>query len=66
MRLDDQRRSENIEDRRGQGGGRGGGFGGGLPLRTGGIGLGGLIIVAFLMAWRWSRREQLSLTAGKR
>lgn len=26
----------------------------------------GLIIVAFLMAWRWSRREQLSLTAGRR
>jgi predicted metalloprotease len=48
MRLDDQRRSENIEDRRGQRGSGGGGFGGGLPLRTGGIGLGGLVIVVLL------------------
>ncbi len=49
MRLDDQRRSENIEDRRGQRGGGGGGMGGGLPVRAGGLGIGGLIIVGLLM-----------------
>lgn len=49
MRLDDQRPSENIEDRRGQrGGGRGGGAGG-LRLRgRGGLGLGGLVIIVII------------------
>lgn len=49
MRLDDQRRSSNIEDRRGQRGGGGGGFGGGLPIRAGGIGIGGLIIIGLVL-----------------
>jgi uncharacterized protein len=39
MRLDDFRSSDNIEDRRGMGGG------GGLPIGRGGIGIGGLLIV---------------------
>ena len=39
MRLDDARQSGNVEDRRGMGRGGGGGF------RTGGLGLGGLLIV---------------------
>ncbi len=48
MRLDDQRRSGNIEDRRGMRGG-GGGFGGGLPFRTGGLGIGGIIIIGLVL-----------------
>jgi uncharacterized protein len=49
MRLDDQRPSENIEDRRGQrGGGRSSG-GGGLRLRgRGGLGLGGIVLVVIV------------------
>ena len=46
MRWEDFRRSDNVEDRRGQGG-----FGGGrLPGGCGGLGIGGLIVVA-LIAW---------------
>lgn len=46
MRLDDQRPSENIEDRRGRRArGGGGGLGRRLPVRGGGLGLGGLLIV---------------------
>jgi predicted metalloprotease len=48
MRWGDLRRSGNIEDRRGMGGGFGGGGGGGF--RGGGLGIGGLIIVG-LLAW---------------
>ncbi|WP_413988818.1 neutral zinc metallopeptidase [Labrys okinawensis] len=47
MKLDDMRASDNVEDRRGDGGGLGGG-GGGFPGGRGGIGLGGLVIVAAL------------------
>ena len=39
MRLDDFRTSDNVEDRRGSGGG------GGLPIGRGGIGIGGLLVV---------------------
>lgn len=39
MRLDDERESDNVEDRRGDSGGAGGGFG-----RAGGIGIGGVAI----------------------
>jgi uncharacterized protein len=39
MRLDDFRTSDNVEDRRGSGGG------GGLPIGRGGIGIGGLLLV---------------------
>lgn len=52
MRLDDQRRSTNIEDRRGQGGGGGGGMGGlggGLLSLIGSrFGIGGIIVVGLL------------------
>lgn len=48
MRLDDQRRSDNIEDRRGQRGG-GGGMGGGIISLIGSrFGIGGLIVVGLL------------------
>lgn len=46
MRWDDFRQSDNVEDRRGEGGG----FGGGIPLGRGGIGIGGLIVVG-LLSW---------------
>jgi predicted metalloprotease len=39
MRLDDFRTSDNVEDRRGSGGG------GGLPIGRGGLGIGGLLLV---------------------
>ncbi|MDQ0349576.1 neutral zinc metallopeptidase [Ancylobacter vacuolatus] len=45
MRWEDFRRSGNVEDRRGQGGGFGGG-----GMGRGGLGIGGLIIVG-LIAW---------------
>lgn len=50
MRLDDQRRSDNVEDRRGQrGGGGGGGMGGGIISLIGSrFGIGGLIVVGLL------------------
>jgi hypothetical protein len=48
MRLDDQRRSENIDDRRGQRG-RGGGMGPGARLGAGGFGIGGIILVGLLL-----------------
>jgi predicted metalloprotease len=49
MRLDDIGESSNVEDRRGQGGGGfGGGFG--LPMRSGGLGF-GTVIVLSLLAW---------------
>lgn len=49
MRWGDFRRSDNVEDRRGDGGG---GFGGGgrIPGGRGGLGIGGLIIVG-IIAW---------------
>jgi predicted metalloprotease len=40
MRLDDARESENVEDRRGRRR-----AGGGFPMGTGGLGIGGLLIV---------------------
>jgi predicted metalloprotease len=51
MRLDDVRESENVEDRRGSGGGAGfGGFGGGRLVMPGGLGIGG-VIVLLLLSW---------------
>lgn len=47
MKWEDFRRSDNVEDRRGGGGGFGGGR---LPGGRGGLGIGGLIIVG-LIAW---------------
>ncbi|MFZ4120666.1 MAG: neutral zinc metallopeptidase [Caulobacterales bacterium] len=65
MRLDNQRRSDNIEDRRGMRGPRGGG-GGGLPVRTGGLGIGGLIIIGLIMLFFPGARDLLGglLTGG--
>jgi predicted metalloprotease len=48
MREEDYRKSDNIEDRRGMGGGGGGRGTGGMPVRMGGMGIGGLIIVAII------------------
>ena len=47
MKWQDLRRSDNVEDRRGMSpaGGFGGGFGGGGMVRTGGLGIGGLLIL---------------------
>src|SRR5262245_37358329 len=52
MRWGDFRRSDNIEDRRGQGGGfaSGGGGLGGLPVRGGHIGFGSIILL-LLISW---------------
>jgi predicted metalloprotease len=50
MRWDDFRRSDNIEDRRDDGGGFGGG--GGIPIPGGGGGLGiGAVIILGLIGW---------------
>jgi uncharacterized protein len=46
MKWEGQEQSDNVEDRRGQGGG----FGGGGGRRVGGIGIGG-IVIAMLAAW---------------
>lgn len=45
MRLNGRRESSNVEDRRGQGGG-----GGRFPFKAGGLGIGGVIVVA-LLTW---------------
>ena len=57
MRLDDERASDNVEDRRGQRGGGGFGFPRGgrrirVPMgkRSGGIGIGGIIIL-LILSW---------------
>src|SRR4051794_41815209 len=51
MRYDDFRRSDDIEDRRGDdGGGMGGGGGFGIPMGGGGLGI-GTIIVLGLVGW---------------
>jgi hypothetical protein len=51
MRLDDMPESGNVEDRRGEGGGFGGGGGGfGLPMGTGGLGIGGMVVLG-LVGW---------------
>ncbi len=46
MRWEDARRSDNIEDVRGDGGGGGGGFG--LPMGGGGLGIGAIVILAII------------------
>ena len=51
MRWDELPRSDNIDDRRGDGGGFGGGMGGGFPIgRGGGLGI-GTIVVLGLIGW---------------
>ena len=51
MRLDDIRESDQIEDRRGQGGYSGGGGGGfGIPGGGGGLGIGAIIVIS-LIGW---------------
>src|SRR4029078_347798 len=49
MRWDDFRRSDNVEDSRGEGGGFGGG-GMGIPVGGGGLGI-GTIVVLGLIGW---------------
>src|SRR5438105_15932522 len=49
MRWDELPRSDNIEDRRGEEGGYGGG-GFGLPIGTGGMGIGTLVVLG-LVGW---------------
>ena len=48
MRYDDFRRSDNIEDRRGDDGGGGGGGGFGLPMGGGGLGIGTVIVLGLI------------------
>jgi uncharacterized protein len=50
MRWDDFRRSDNVEDSRGDGGGFGGGGGMGIPIGGGGLGIGTVIILG-LIGW---------------
>jgi predicted metalloprotease len=49
MRWDDLPQSDNVEDRRGDGG-YGGGMGGGFPIGGGGLGIGGIIVLG-LLGW---------------
>src|SRR3981189_738149 len=49
MRYDDFRRSDDIEDRRGDdGGGMGGGGGFGIPMGGGGLGIGTIIVLGLV------------------
>jgi hypothetical protein len=49
MRWEDLPQSDNIEDRRGGGGGLGGGSGGGgFPIGGGGLGIGGIIVLGII------------------
>ncbi len=49
MRYDDFRRSDDIDDRRGEDGGMGGGGGGfGIPMGGGGLGIGTIIVLGLL------------------
>jgi predicted metalloprotease len=48
MRYDDFRRSEDIEDRRDEGGGGMGGGGFGLPMGGGGLGIGTIIVLGLI------------------
>ena len=50
MRWDELPQSDNVEDRRGDGGGLGGGSGGGFPMGGGGLGIGGIIVLG-LIGW---------------
>ena len=52
MKWENNRQSDNIEDRRNESGGMGGMFGGGAPRRVGGRGIGfGTIVIALLASW---------------
>ncbi|MCB2017108.1 MAG: neutral zinc metallopeptidase [Hydrogenophaga sp.] len=52
MKWENNRQSDNIEDRRNQSGGLGGMFGGGAPRRVGGRGIGfGTIVIALIAGW---------------
>ena len=52
MRWEDLPQSDNVEDRRGDGGGYGGPSGGGFPMPggAGGLGIGGIIVIG-LLGW---------------
>ena len=60
MRLDGERESENIEDRRGDGGGGfGGSGGGGLPIGVAGGGIGTVVLVVLALLFGVDPREIL-------
>jgi uncharacterized protein len=50
MRWEELPSSDNVEDRRGDGGSLGGGSGGGFPIGGGGLGIGGIIVLG-LIGW---------------
>src|ERR1700742_3228277 len=50
MRLDDMPESSNIDGRRGEGGFGGGGGGFGIPIGSGGLGIGGMVVLG-LIGW---------------
>jgi predicted metalloprotease len=61
MRWDELPRSDNIEDRRGDGGGFGGG---GLPIGGGGLGIGGVIVLG-LIGWALGIDPRLLITGAE-
>ncbi len=63
MRTDDWRTSDNIEDRRDEGGGGYGGGGFGLPM-GGGLGIGGLVVLG-LIGWALGIDPRLLIGGGE-
>lgn len=63
MRTDDWRTSDNIEDRRDEGGGGYGGGGFGLPM-GGGLGIGGLVVLG-LIGWALGIDPRLLISGGE-
>jgi predicted metalloprotease len=64
MRDEDLPESGNVEDRREEGGGGFGGGGFGMPMRGGGLGIGGLIILA-LVGWALGIDPRLLISGGE-
>src|SRR5215468_9513061 len=62
MRTDDWQTSDNIEDRREEGGGGYGGGGFGLPM-GGGLGIGGLVVLG-LIGWALGIDPRLLISGG--
>jgi predicted metalloprotease len=62
MRLDDLPDSGNVEDRRGGGYGGGGGFG--FPVGTGGLGIGGMVVLG-LVGWAFGIDPWLLITGAQ-
>ena len=67
MRWEDLPQSDNVEDRRGdggEGGGYGGGSGGGLPMGAGGLGIGGMVVLG-LIGWALGIDPRLLITGAE-